>query len=474
MADRACSISACTVGSAACRCQAAVVRAVVFNDELEILHGRIRFPAAMRAKTGKRRSRTRVITGGRSGVGQILIELLIHLPGIPPGRGARRTPAAQLHGGSGAVKFQAPAAAPAIPFQLRVLFMACPVIRVGVCTWQGDITESRAAVKQLFEPPVEAMSKASDMAAAGLLPQHRSRGAAGGLPIDNPCGFCQITPRVQPVGPSAFWTAAHSRIGDGPMQIIPCPGFKTAGVAAGIKKNGRSDLGLIVSDVPASVAGVFTRNQIQAAPVRLDRERSRRGLPGRAREQRQRQLLHRRGGLPQRGPHGPGGGLRAERSGRRRCSSPLPCHRRAAARERIESALPGLLRGLKSEGVMDFAECHHDHRPVPKVVSRQGGWAADLHPDGGREGGRDDPAGCGHMLCFLMTDIAAAPDALREMLVPGPTVPFNRITVDGDTAPTTHSAAGQRSGGGCGGLGRRPGAFQTVLDEVMLALAKWW
>ena len=57
------------------------------------------------------------------------------------------------------------------------------------------------------------------------------------------------------------------------MQIISCPGFKTAGVAAGIKKNGRSDLGLIVSEVPATVAGLFTRNQIQAAPVRLDRER---------------------------------------------------------------------------------------------------------------------------------------------------------------------------------------------------------
>ena len=50
-------------------------------------------------------------------------------------------------------------------------------------------------------------------------------------------------------------------------------GFMAAGIAAGIKKTGAKDLGLIVSTVPAAVAGVFTKNQIKAAPVVLDMER---------------------------------------------------------------------------------------------------------------------------------------------------------------------------------------------------------
>ena len=50
-------------------------------------------------------------------------------------------------------------------------------------------------------------------------------------------------------------------------------GFHVAGIAAGIKPNKKMDLGLIFSDALASVAGVFTRNQIQAAPVVLDRDR---------------------------------------------------------------------------------------------------------------------------------------------------------------------------------------------------------
>ncbi len=44
-------------------------------------------------------------------------------------------------------------------------------------------------------------------------------------------------------------------------------GFKAAGVACGIKKSGKLDLALISSEVPAIAAGVFTTNQVKAAPV---------------------------------------------------------------------------------------------------------------------------------------------------------------------------------------------------------------
>jgi glutamate N-acetyltransferase / amino-acid N-acetyltransferase len=49
-------------------------------------------------------------------------------------------------------------------------------------------------------------------------------------------------------------------------------GFRAAGVSCGIKSSGL-DLALIVSDVPASAAAVFTTNQAQAAPVLVSKNR---------------------------------------------------------------------------------------------------------------------------------------------------------------------------------------------------------
>ena len=57
------------------------------------------------------------------------------------------------------------------------------------------------------------------------------------------------------------------------MGAERCMGFKAAGIHAGLKKDGEPDLGLIYSETPAAVAAVFTRNQVQAAPVVLDRQR---------------------------------------------------------------------------------------------------------------------------------------------------------------------------------------------------------
>jgi len=52
-------------------------------------------------------------------------------------------------------------------------------------------------------------------------------------------------------------------------DILP-QGFKTSGLSAGIKKSGL-DLGLIVSDRPATAAAVFTKNAFPAAPVLVSR-----------------------------------------------------------------------------------------------------------------------------------------------------------------------------------------------------------
>jgi len=44
-------------------------------------------------------------------------------------------------------------------------------------------------------------------------------------------------------------------------------GFRFGGLASGIKKSGKLDLALIVSDTPATCAGVFTQNKVIAAPL---------------------------------------------------------------------------------------------------------------------------------------------------------------------------------------------------------------
>lgn len=54
-------------------------------------------------------------------------------------------------------------------------------------------------------------------------------------------------------------------------------GFKAAGIACGIKKTGKKDLALILSETPAEVAAVFTENRVKAAPVLLDMKRVKRG-----------------------------------------------------------------------------------------------------------------------------------------------------------------------------------------------------
>ena len=45
-------------------------------------------------------------------------------------------------------------------------------------------------------------------------------------------------------------------------------GFRAAGMHCGIKKPGLLDLALVVSEVSGPIAGVFTTNQVVAAPAK--------------------------------------------------------------------------------------------------------------------------------------------------------------------------------------------------------------
>ena len=54
------------------------------------------------------------------------------------------------------------------------------------------------------------------------------------------------------------------------LVITSVPGFKAAGVHAGLKKKGGLDFALIVSDLACTAAGTFTTNLVKAAPVQYD------------------------------------------------------------------------------------------------------------------------------------------------------------------------------------------------------------
>lgn len=55
------------------------------------------------------------------------------------------------------------------------------------------------------------------------------------------------------------------------MNIVSPKGFKAVGIHCGLKHK-KYDLALLVSDVPANAAGVFTTNAIQAAPLVITKE----------------------------------------------------------------------------------------------------------------------------------------------------------------------------------------------------------
>ena len=143
--------------------------------------------------------------------------------------------------------------------------------------------------------------------------------------------------------------------------------------------------------------------------------------------------------------------------------------------EKIRTALPDLVKALDADGIMAFAEAIMTTDTVPKVVTRSGqlGGAAFSVTGVAKGSGmiRPDMA---TMLCFVMTDIQADPGVLKQMLVAAANRSLNRITVDGDTS--TNDTALLMASGVSGIKIENPArqeVFQTVLDEVLIALAKW-
>ena len=260
------------------------------------------------------------------------------------------------------------------------------------------------------------------------------------------------------------------------MHILPCPGFQAAGLAAGIKKNGRKDLGLIVSDLPASVAGVFTRNRVQAAPVRVCRERvgggacravvANSGCANCCTGEAGYLNALRMAGTIARALNAPEEQVLVASTGV--IGEPLPIGQ-------VEQAVPELLRRVSPEGLSDFAEAIMTTDRVPKGLSRQGRVdGATFTVTGVVKGAGMIRPDVATMLCFILTDARVAPGDLQAALAAGADRSFNCITVDGDTS--TNDTVLLLASGASQAVIASPaakGAFQAVLDDLMLSLAKW-
>ena len=260
------------------------------------------------------------------------------------------------------------------------------------------------------------------------------------------------------------------------MKKLDCPGFQAAGVAAGLKKNGKKDLGLIYSEVPLTVAAMFTRNLIKAAPVLLGQQRTANGRcravianSGNANcctgEQGRRDAI-RMGNLVAKGLRVDDDEVLVSSTGV--IGEPLPI-------EKIESAAPGLIAALSPGGLADFAEAIMTTDTVPKILGRTGQVSGKTFTVTGVIKGagmiRPDMA---TMLCYVMTDIAARPDVLQKTLAKAVDRSLNRMTVDGDTS-TNDTVLLMANGLSKVDLNDAESkeVFQSVLDEVMIGLAQW-
>ena len=259
------------------------------------------------------------------------------------------------------------------------------------------------------------------------------------------------------------------------MEKLLVKGFRAAGIAAGLKKKGKKDLGLLFSQVQANVAGVFTRNRVKASPVLLDMERIKSGVS-------QAVIVNSGNANCCTGDQG----MKDARTMARLAASelgisedlvlvastgvigePLPINK-------IEIAVPDLVGSLKPEGISNLARAIMTTDTVPKKVSREGQLEGKTFTVTGVAKGagmtRPDMA---TMLCFVCTDVEAESEVLKETLAKAADRSFNRITIDGDTSTndTVLVLANGLSGAAIQNSAHKK-IFQKVLDEIFLDLAK--
>ena len=218
--------------------------------------------------------------------------------------------------------------------------------------------------------------------------------------------------------------------------VTAAKGFQAAGVHCGIRKNrAKKDLGLIVSDRPASAAAVYTRNLVKGAPLTVTQAHI---ADGRAR------AIVCNSGIANTCAFD--GIEKAEAM----CALTAEALGIDAADVVVASTgvigpsidiapiaagLPRLAAALSAQGSADAAEA------IMTTDTRKKEFAVTFQADGRTctLGGIAKGSGMiapnmATMLCFLTTDAAIAPQLLHEALLAAVDDTFNMLSLDGDTS----------------------------------------
>lgn len=253
-------------------------------------------------------------------------------------------------------------------------------------------------------------------------------------------------------------------------------GFAAAGVRAGFKQQGE-DLALIVSERPASAAGVFTKNVVKAACVQINRERT----PSNS----IRAVLVNSGNA---NSYTGEQGMRDAYASAEEVARLLGLEATdvliastgiIGQKLPMDKMLTGIdlaVKALSPTGGADAARAIMTTDTRPKEASAEvvlGGVTVRL-------GGMAKGAGmiCPNMatmLSYVTTDAAISPETLQKCLSKSVETSFNCLTIDGDSSTNDMLvvlANGMAGNARIEGEGPDLDEFQRALDAVTISLAK--
>lgn len=257
---------------------------------------------------------------------------------------------------------------------------------------------------------------------------------------------------------------------------LSCPGFMATGISCGIKKGAKKDLALIVSDVPARAAGVFTTNKCMAAPVVLDKKLIKRAWS--------------RGVIVNSGKANActgADGLKCAEAMVSKAEKALGCKGGEILGastgsiggtfpiSKITNRIPALVNGLSKDGFDDAALAIMTTDAYPKsakVKVKIGN--KDITILGIAKGAGMIRPDMATMLAFFLTDANLGKRALKSALKSSVNSSFNKISVDNDTS--TNDTVLIFANAVCGGKEITEGSaafksFSKHLAELSLKLA---
>jgi glutamate N-acetyltransferase/amino-acid N-acetyltransferase len=257
-------------------------------------------------------------------------------------------------------------------------------------------------------------------------------------------------------------------------------GFRASGLHCGIKASGKPDLSLIVSDTPASAAGLFTVNLAKAAPIYLCQDHLE-SSGGRAK------AIVTNSGCAN-ACTGPQGGDDAREMGKL-TAAVLGCPEDQVLvastgvigvnlkMDKIRDGVPKAAAALSHDGGPAAARAIMTTDPFPKEYAVEVTTGAGTFRVGGmaKGSGMIEPR-LATMLAYLTTDAAVDPAMLSKAVTDASRYTFNAITVDGE--PSTNDCVLALANGASGVQITQPlyqtlfEAFRAVAHELALGIVR--